>query len=108
MIYILSGNEIELERVVREQRVRVERGLIKLTPLETTLYKLTNAVNDLADGARYPDTDNKASGIADGKNCDCNHDDKNVSADDSKEVSAVDEKTTAKATAKKSARTAKK
>lgn len=107
MIYILSGNAIELERVVREQRVRVERGLIKLTPLDTTLANLTNAVNDLADGARYPETDSKGTVPGDSKEVSIT-DTKDVTADDSKEVSAVDEKTTAKATAKESARTAKK
>lgn len=37
MKYILEGNEKELGRVLREQRVRVGRGLIKITPISGTL-----------------------------------------------------------------------
>lgn len=37
MRYILEGNEKELGRVLREQRVRVGRGLIKITPISGTL-----------------------------------------------------------------------
>lgn len=107
MVYILSGDKTELERVVREQRVRVERGLIKLTPLDTTLASLTGAVNAISDGAAYP-TDEKKAGGCDCKECDCDHDGKEVNADDCKEVLPTDEKTPANVGAKESARTAKK
>lgn len=33
MKYIIEGNEKELERVLREQRIRVGRGLIVITPV---------------------------------------------------------------------------
>lgn len=37
MKYILEGNEKELERVLREQRIRVSRGLVKITPISGIL-----------------------------------------------------------------------
>lgn len=33
MKYILEGNDKELERVIKESRVRVNRGLISITPI---------------------------------------------------------------------------
>lgn len=43
MRYILEGNEKELGRVLREQRVRVGRGLIKITPISGTLVSQEDA-----------------------------------------------------------------
>lgn len=37
MDYILSGEPSEVAKVVREQRVRVERGVITLTPVQPDL-----------------------------------------------------------------------
>jgi peptidoglycan hydrolase CwlO-like protein len=37
MKYILEGDEKELGRVLREQRIRIGRGLIKITPISGTL-----------------------------------------------------------------------
>ena len=37
MKYILEGDEKELGRVLREQRIRIGRGLIKVTPISGTL-----------------------------------------------------------------------
>ena len=38
MKYILEGDEKELGRVLREQRIRIVRGLIKITPISGTLF----------------------------------------------------------------------
>lgn len=43
MRYILEGNEKELGRVLREQRVRVGRGLIKITPISGVLVSPEDA-----------------------------------------------------------------
>lgn len=39
MKYIFEGNEKELDRVLREQRIRVGRGLIKITPISGALVR---------------------------------------------------------------------
>lgn len=39
MKYILEGEEKELGRVLREQRIRVGRGLIKITPISGALVR---------------------------------------------------------------------
>lgn len=44
MKYILEGNEKELERVLREQRIRVGRGLIKITPISGSLVSEEDAM----------------------------------------------------------------
>ena len=108
MVYILSGNPVEVERVLREQRVRVARGVIKLTPIDTTLSSLKAAVNDLEkakntepapvdDDKVVPPVDDKEKPPeVDEKTVEVDGDSKEVKADDSKEVQAVDDKKTAK------------
>ena len=108
MVYILSGNPVEVERVLREQRVRVARGVIKLTPIDTTLSSLKAAVNDLEkakntepapvdNDKEVPPIDNKeVTPEVDEKTVEVDGDSKEVNADDdSKEVQAVDDKETA-------------
>ena len=108
MVYILSGNPVEVERVLREQRVRVARGVIKLTPIDTTLSSLKAAVNDLEKAKNTepaPVDDDKVVPHVDDKEktkkkkkktVEVDGDSKEVKADDSKEVQAVDDKKTAK------------
>lgn len=108
MVYILSGNPVEVERVLREQRVRVARGVIKLTPIDTTLSSLKAAVNDLEkakntepapvddDKVVPPVDDKEKTPEVDEKTVEVDGDSKEVKADDSKEVQAVDDKKTAK------------
>ena len=108
MVYILSGNPVEVERVLREQRVRVARGVIKLTPIDTTLSSLKAAVNDLEkakntepapvddDKVVPPVHDKEKTPEVDEKTVEVDGDSKEVKADDSKEVQAVDDKKTAK------------
>lgn len=38
MNYILSGNPSDVRKVIQENRVRVQRGVIKFTPLEDEVY----------------------------------------------------------------------
>ena len=123
MVYILSGNPVEVERVLREQRVRVARGVIKLTPIDTTLSSLKAAVNDLEkakntepapvdddkvvppvdDKEKTPEVDDKEkTPEVDDKTVEVDGDSKEVKADDSKEVQAVDDKKTAKTESTKS------
>lgn len=114
MVYILSGNPVEVERVLREQRVRVARGVIKLTPIDTTLSSLKAAVNDLEkakntepapvddDKVVPPVDDKEKTPEVDTKSVDVDGDSKEVKADDSKEVQAVDDKKTAKTESTKS------
>lgn len=114
MVYILSGNPVEVERVLREQRVRVARGVIKLTPIDTTLSSLKAAVNDLEkakntepapvdDDKVVPPIDNmEVSPEVDTKSVDVDGDSKEVKADDCKDVQAVDDKKTAKTESTKS------
>ena len=100
MVYILSGNPVEVERVLREQRVRVARGVIKLTPIDTTLSSLKAAVNDLEKAKNTepaPVDDDKVVPPVDDKEKTPEVDEKTVEVDgDSKEVQAVDDKKTAK------------
>ncbi len=114
MVYILSGNPVEVERVLREQRVRVARGVIKLTPIDTTLSSLKAAVNDLEkakntepapvddDKVVPPVDDKEKTPEVDEKTVEVDGDSKEVKADDSKEVQAVDDKKTAKTESTKS------
>lgn len=114
MVYILSGNAVEVERVLREQRVRVARGVIKLTPIDTTLSSLKAAVNDLEkakntepapvdnDKVVPPVDDKEVSPEVDTKSVDVDGDSKEVKADDCKDVQAVDDKKTATAKSTKS------
>ncbi len=114
MVYILSGNPVEVERVLREQRVRVARGVIKLTPIDTTLSSLKAAVNDLEkakntepapvddDKVVPPVDDKEKTPEVDDKTVEVDGDSKEVKADDSKEVQAVDDKKTAKTESTKS------
>lgn len=114
MVYILSGNPVEVERVLREQRVRVARGVIKLTPIDTTLSSLKAAVNDLEkakntepapvdDDKEVPPVDDKEkTPEVDTKSVDVDGDSKEVKADDCKDVQAVDDKKTAKTESTKS------
>lgn len=114
MVYILSGNPVEVERVLREQRVRVARGVIKLTPIDTTLSNLKSAVRELEkakvnepapvdDSKEVPPIDNKeVSPEVDTKSVDVDGDSKEVKADDCKDVQAVDDKKTATAKSTKS------
>ena len=89
MRYIIEGSATG--KVLQENRIRIARGELRVTPLAEAV----------------PNLDSKDAAIADSKDAAIT-DTKEVTADDSKEVSAVDEKETAKTTAKKSARTAKK
>lgn len=114
MVYILSGNPVEVERVLREQRVRVARGVIKLTPIDTTLSSLKAAVNDLekakntepapVDGDKVvpPVDDKEKTPEVDEKTVEVDGDSKEVKADDCKDVQAVDDKKTAKTESTKS------
>lgn len=47
MKYILEGNEKELERVLREQRIRVGRGMIKITPISGALVSEEDALKTI-------------------------------------------------------------
>lgn len=74
MNYILSGNPNDVEKVIRENRIRVARGLIKFEPVPaepaedtkepvTDTKDIENPVDDtkvpLADDAKEPAEDTK-------------------------------------------------
>lgn len=89
MRYIIEGPATG--KVLQENRIRIARGELRVTPL----------------AGAVPNIDSKDAPVADDKQV-TPDDSKQVSADDSKEVLPTDEKTPAKVGAKKSARTAKK
>lgn len=58
MKYILEGNDKELERVIRENRIRVNRGLISITPIsECGLITEEDARKALEDQLATKDTE---------------------------------------------------
>lgn len=38
MDYILSGNSHDVEKVIRENRIRIQRGVISITPLDSEVH----------------------------------------------------------------------
>lgn len=42
MDYKLSGNPKEVEKVIRENRIRIQRGVISITPLEAEPAEITD------------------------------------------------------------------
>lgn len=86
--YILSGDPGEVEKVIRENRIRIERGLITVTP-----RPVTEAEPAEADTKGVADTDTKEVEAVDAKEAE---------AGDTKEVAVdSDRKKTATKTKKK-------
>ena len=57
MKYILEGDEKELGRVLREQRIRIGRGLIKITPISGTLVHEDYALKAIEAQSQRTDRD---------------------------------------------------
>lgn len=77
MDYILSGEPSEVEKVIRENRIRVERGVIKFTPAPSAEVVAEDPEDPEADG------DTKDPG---------NPDAKDIPGDDTKDVPSPDDK----------------
>ena len=114
--YIITGQEKELERVLREQRIRVSRGLISITPisecglvteedarrtLEEKLAEKDEKINELTSSNEAKDksiesmeariAELEASATTDSKNLPAG-DSKELPAEDSKAVTNTDDK----------------
>lgn len=109
MNYILSGNGEDIAKIIKENRIRVNRGLVSFTPMTETvksdnsevIANLTNENEALkAENLRLQEelknlvnqtTDNKDVEVEDLKEVDLD-DNKDVIPDDTKDVSEDDEK----------------
>lgn len=58
MNYLLQGDPREIEKVIRENRIRVQRGLIKFSPVVSGTEPDSNAV-DVTDTKNPPAPDTK-------------------------------------------------
>lgn len=118
MDYILKGDPKEVAKVIRENRIRVQRGVISFTPVEPE-----TVIEDVEEG-ETPDTledtttneetdtntepaepmDDKNIEVEDVKEVDLDADDKTTAPDDTKDVQEDDvkEATPAKKTSKRS------
>lgn len=47
MVYILKGNEKDVSNVIKEQRIRIQRGVISIIPSESGLITIENAQMEL-------------------------------------------------------------
>lgn len=96
--YILTGKPSEVEKVIRENRIRIGRGDIVITPLQDDGVPEGPEVPDepIADESesKGPEQmDDKNVGLEDMKEVDLDADEKNI-PDDSKDVQADDTKET--------------
>lgn len=120
MDYILKGDPKEVAKVIRENRIRVQRGVISFTPIEpeTVIEEVkevetpdtledtpTNEETDTnKDSEPAEPMDDKNIEVDDVKEVDLDADDKTPGTDDTKDVQADDAKeaTPAKKTTKRS------
>lgn len=102
--YILTGKPSEVEKVIRENRIRIGRGDIIITPLQDEEVPENP---DKPEGKEIDlDIDDKILEVEDLKEIDLDIDDKTIETDDSKDVPAPDTKDTK--TAKKTSKRTKK
>ena len=95
MDYILSGEPKEVAKVLQENRIRVDRGVITFTPCQPGTVTDSKAV-PAADAKDAAVADSKAVPAADAKDA-AVADSKTVPAADAKDVPADDAKETAPA-----------
>ena len=98
MDYILSGKDKEVAKVIQENRVRVNRGLVSFTPMTETVHTdnseiIANLIEENqtlnAENQRLQDELNKSTQEATGQPT---VDDKNVDLEDLQEVDLDDNK----------------
>lgn len=98
MDYILSGKDKEVAKVIQENRVRVNRGLVSFTPMTETVHTdnsevIANLIEEnqtlKAENQRLQDELNKSTQEATGQPT---VDDKNVDLEDLQEVDLDDNK----------------
>lgn len=98
MDYILSGKDKEVAKVIQENRVRVNRGLVSFTPMTETVHTdnseiIANLIEEnqtlKAENQRLQDELNKLTQEATGQPT---VDDKNVDLEDLQEVDLDDNK----------------
>lgn len=98
MDYILSGKDKEVAKVIQENRVRVNRGLVSFTPMTETVHTdnsevVANLIEEnqtlKAENQRLQDELNKSTQEATGQPT---VDDKNVDLEDLQEVYLDDNK----------------
>lgn len=93
MDYLMTGNPKEVQKVLRENRIRIERGVIKFTPVQAkeapqiidTNYEQEQKMTAVEE------TDAKAFEAIDVKEVEST-DEKDIKNSDTKEVEVVDEK----------------
>lgn len=126
MDYILSGKDKEVAKVIQENRVRVNRGLVSFTPMTETVHTDNSEVianlieenqtlkaenqrlqDELNKTTEQPTTDDKNVDLEDLQEVDLDdnkgvivNDTKDVSEDDNKAVSADDTPKSSKRTKK--------
>ena len=93
--YILSGEPKEAAKVLQENRIRVDRGVITFTPCQPGTVTDSKAV-PAADSKEVSDTDSKAAPAADSKEV-SDTDSKAANDNDAKDVPADDVKEAAPA-----------
>ena len=98
MKYILAGNPADVQNVLQENRIRVERGMITLTPLTDTVTK--EDYEALAAHAKDLEEELESLKAADTKDAPV-ADEKAAPAADTKEAPVPDEKEEAVADSKK-------
>lgn len=87
--YILKGDPAEVEKVIRENRIRISRGVISITPAEPEASEVTNITETVKDEETIDDKNPYAE---DFKEVDLDADTKEVTDEDTKEAPIVDTK----------------
>lgn len=92
MKYILEGNEKAVQSVIRENRIRVGRGLIKFTPYADDEQPATEQPNVVEGEQKGDDVIDDKENISDDSKEVVEEDNKIIEEDDSKEVVEEDSK----------------
>ncbi len=99
MAYILTGDPREVEKVIQENRIRVERGVIKFTPAQPETVVEPSRIEPL-DADNPSDTVTTPANMADDKNIEV-EDLTEAGIDDVKDCVVVDAKAVPAVTPKK-------
>ena len=83
MRYILTGDDKTVQNVLKENRIRIKRGLLSITPLdESETESADENVNDFADDKQGDNGDDAP----------IDNDNKDVIVNDGKEIAEEDDK----------------
>ena len=95
MDYILRGNDKDVTNVLKEQRIRINRGMIQLIPISELTEERETMKARIAELEVQVPSDEKNLPVADSKDLQ-EEDAKEVTVTDDKAVSVEDEKKTGK------------